>query len=206
MSEKRHEVEFVGGPFQGKQRFPTTADKMPRRISLPLGEDRKPHRGKGQPWGFVEYERREEGGVFRYHFTGRMAPFVPALASRQIETIRKSQEQSQIEAIRKWLGRRVVVTFRKGGRIREERSYDSDSDNVEDLLAIRRTIGLFYPHTPIGPELIGKGFTGLLPWQSSQDVDPNDPKQRFEATCPVRVADVAENEQTGVTRIFMESV
>jgi hypothetical protein len=194
MAEERHEVEFVGGPFQGKRRFPTTPDKMPRRIALPLGEDRKPHRGKGQPWGFAEYEGREEGGVFRYHFTGRMAPFVPALANRQIE------------AIRKWLGQRVVVTFRKGGRIRKEKSYDSDSDDVEDLRTIQRTIGLFYPDTPIGPELIGKGFVGLLPWQSIQDVDPKDPKQRFETTCPVRVADVAENEQTGVARIFMESV
>jgi len=114
--------------------------------------------------------------------------------------------QGQIRGIRDWLGRHVVVVFRKGGRIKKERRYDSASDSLNDLQAIQRAIGLFYPETPIGPELIGKGYKGLLPWDELNRPEGVTEAKRLEYSCPVRVADVVENQQIGITYIYMESV
>lgn len=109
------------------------------------------------------------------------------------------------EEFRRWLGKRVVVVYRKGGRIKQQRRFDSEYDG--DIPAIQRSLGLaMLPNTPVGPELIGKGWIGLLPWQ---DFDPErqySEVEKLDFSCPVRVADVAENSVTGITTVFLESV
>lgn len=121
--------------------------------------------------------------------------------------IEREQDRREIEEIRQRLGRRVVVVFRKGGRIKEERTFDSDSDSVDEVRAIQYTILLTTGDTPIGPKLIGRGFKGVLPWELERVREGQSltAAERFSFSCPVRIADVMENAQTGIATIYLES-
>jgi hypothetical protein len=72
MTDETYEVEFVGGPFEGVQRFDVPAAAMPEHMAMPLDEQQKPHRNEGKVVAFAHYERKETDGVVRYHFTGRI--------------------------------------------------------------------------------------------------------------------------------------
>lgn len=124
----------------------------------------------------------------------------------EYKTMMKQQEQQEIEVIRKKLRTRVVVVFRKGGRIKDERSYDSAADSLEEVRAVLMAIALPIHDTPIGPNLIGQGFTGLLPWETLDSSRAMTEEDKLRFRTPVRIADVLENDQTGITTIFFESV
>jgi hypothetical protein len=117
------------------------------------------------------------------------------------------QERATIHAIRQRLGRHVVVVFRKGGRIAEERRYDSEGDSLEEVMGVELAIGILAHKKPIGIDLIGQGWIGVLPWdlERFQKREFNQ-AEKFQTSCPVRVADVVENAQTGITTIYLESV
>ncbi|HEY4761812.1 MAG TPA: hypothetical protein VIH42_14635 [Thermoguttaceae bacterium] len=116
------------------------------------------------------------------------------------------RQQEQIKLIRQELGRHIVVVFRKGGRIKEERRYDSESDSFEEVFGVKRAIGSLIHNTPIGIDLIGEGWVGVLPWERPISGKIPTEVEIFNANCPVRVADVVENNQTGITTIYLESV
>ena len=131
-----------------------------------------------------------------------------ALAGLQLtpeyRAMMKQQERTTIQGIRQKLGRHVVVVFRKGGRIAEERRYDSEADSLEEVMGVELAIGLAMP---IGIDMIGKGWVGLLPWQMNlMERNTITEEERFNLQCPVRIADVADNTQTGITTIYLESV
>jgi len=50
------------------------AGKIPERLLMPVGVDRKPHEALSKPWGFAVYERQEAGGALVYAFTGSFEP------------------------------------------------------------------------------------------------------------------------------------
>ena len=116
----------------------------------------------------------------------------------------KDNQKKDIDEFRQRLGRHVVVIFRKGGRIKEERRYDSESDSYEEVMGVRIAIaGLL----PVGIDMIGQGWIGFFPWEIGLTKKEKLTKEeKFNANCPVRVADVIENEQTGITTIYLESV
>ncbi len=141
------------------------------------------------------------------HLQAVKEAFASAQLTPQFHAVQQQQELQQIRKVQSELGRRVVVVFRKGGRIKEEHRYDSDSDSLQEVMGVMLAIGLAIIETPIGPGLIGKGFVGLLPWEHHLlEKTLVTPEERFTFSCPVRIADVVENPQTGITTIYLESV
>ncbi len=129
-----------------------------------------------------------------------------------VQQMERERKQRVIDRIRKELGRHVVVVCRKGGRIKEEHRYDSESDSYEEVVAVELSIGTIIANAPggIGIGLIGRGKVGYMPWQISLSGETNwnafTEAENFDLHSPVRVADVVENSQTGVTTIYLESV
>ncbi len=120
------------------------------------------------------------------------------------ERQRIEEERSRITAIVE----RVVVVYRKGGRIEEEVRLRSDSDELWELRGINMVLGLTGAdkHAAQLTNIIGKGYFGFLPWQLIDGIPRSlSPQQKFELRTPVRVADVSQNEQTGVVTIYIES-
>jgi hypothetical protein len=131
-----------------------------------------------------------------------------ALAAFQLtpeyRAIMRMREQSEIGRLRQMLGRHVVVVFRRGGRIKEEKRYDSESESLDEVTGVYTSI---LGAMPIGASMIGKGWIGFLPWEMELFRRGTiTEEQRFNLQCPVRVADVVENAQTDITTVYLESV
>jgi len=125
-------------------------------------------------------------------------------------------------------GRRMIVRFTKGGRIREERIYDSADTDWETQWAIANTLyptmvdvlnGV--PTITIGRQHIGKGWVGPLPWELDLEIkfrptfdkatrkfiEPDDPaykEYKLNRSAPVRITDL--DDQRGTIMVTMESV
>ena len=117
--------------------------------------------------------------------------------------------QQMREKIHSMAGGPVVVVFRKGGRITDERRCDSESDSLEDLRAIFQLIANYLGGV-VGPDSIGVGFRGFLPWEADEyqriGKEGIKPEEKLAYSSPIRVQDIVKNEQTGITTIYMESV
>jgi hypothetical protein len=72
MADETYEVEFVGGPFEGVQKFDMPQTAMPEHMAMPLDEQRRPYRNEGKVTAFAHYQRKESDGALRYHFTGQI--------------------------------------------------------------------------------------------------------------------------------------
>ena len=127
--------------------------------------------------------------------------------SPELRATELAREKDHIQAIRLQLGRRVVVVYKKGGRIEEERRFDSASDSYKEVSAVELSIGLAIMDTPIGSKLIGKGFIGLLPWEADRFGEGQGftESERLSFSCSIRIVDVVEDENTEVTTIYLES-
>jgi len=109
-------------------------------------------------------------------------------------------------------GRQLIVTYRKGGRIEEERVYDSSHNDYQTqrtissilfLLASTKVNGRL--RLDLSPKIIGRGMLGLAPWDNFEEmIDrhsgksplPAPPhilkKEKLDFTTPMRVADIVE--------------
>ena len=110
---------------------------------------------------------------------------------------------------------RLILTFRKGGRIKEQHIYDSGNPDTETQTVINSFRWLVdeLPTTIT----IGKGFNGLLPWEihapnnpiaNAISLPPNSPelaKIKLDTQTPIRVADVITDSE-GTVRVYLESV
>jgi hypothetical protein len=72
MADESYEIEFVGGQFNGVQRFDVPSTALPDHMAMPLDEQQQPVRSEGKVAALAHYERKESEGVLRYHFTGRI--------------------------------------------------------------------------------------------------------------------------------------
>ncbi len=122
------------------------------------------------------------------------------------EKVTRQTEAEEIRRVREQLGCHIVLVFRKGGRIKEEKRYDSESDCCEDVREVGLTMHVLRKsNETIGTNLIGRGSWGLLPWDDHTRINALTPEEQFDAHGNVRVADVFENTQSGVTTIYLEA-
>jgi hypothetical protein len=72
MADETYDVEFIGGPFDGSQKFDAPPTAMPEHMAMPLDEQHRPHQNEGKVAAFAHYQRKETDGVVRFHFTGQI--------------------------------------------------------------------------------------------------------------------------------------
>ena len=219
-------VRFVGGPLDGTVTFDFHPAMNPNQSGFPQGSVEfmawlaysTAMMNGGQVGGivtgmnpasfvrrYVEGDQESRCQASNYMLAERYEKDGEVFATFRCVSPPMSKQQL-MESIRKELGRHVVVVYRKGGRIKEERIYDSETDSLGELRGVQHSLRLLLHDTPLGIELIGKGWVGLLPWESLPTDRKPTAAEILNAHCPVRVADVVENSQTGITTIYLESV
>jgi hypothetical protein len=113
------------------------------------------------------------------------------------------------DAIHQRTGCVIILKFRKGGRITEEHVYHSDAVTVKEVETVEMMLFLIAPSPgPITPDLVGRGFVGIVPWELVDFQDPlkrTDDRFKAKASIPVRVAEVILDKAKNTATIIMES-
>lgn len=114
-------------------------------------------------------------------------------------------------------GRQLLLTFKKGGRIKEEHVYNSVDEDYESQFAIWTVLGMVADDGNVGPSVIGKGFIGVAPWDDLHSMQirrgvhgPHTAEEShrrkaesFDFSTPLRVADCLE-QPDGTVLMYIE--
>jgi len=78
--------EFADGPLQGHPEFQIPREKAPAKLRFPVTKDLKPHHGQEKPAGYVEYEKRQDNGNWKYFHTNTdLSPEAADAAFKQLK-------------------------------------------------------------------------------------------------------------------------
>ena len=105
----QHLCEFADGPFKGHLGLQFPIEELPPIIRFPVTAESKPHDGKEAPAGFVEYEKREDGGTWKYfHTKTEVSPEAAEAAPKLMQTLENTNKLSgyTIEQLVRELARR----------------------------------------------------------------------------------------------------